>query len=523
MRLPLSSSSLLLATSLSTGALAGVVKRATPDRSNVVENSKIKDPNQECSPYWYPPSDKYPTFPSTWDIAKIVPGDTAATNAYNSIKSKIVNSPQKGQNGVFTATSSYNTGTDPDCWWTATGCVTPKTKNVPSDVANIPEPMSIGYGFDDGPNCSHNAFYDFLQEKNQKATMFFIGSNVINWPLEAQRALYDGHEMCAHSWSHNAMTTLTNEQAFAEVYYTIKSVTGVTVTCWRPPYGDTDDRIRSIVNALGLSTVLWQYDSNDWMGGSQVDGYYNDFINKGKSGSFSQVGTIFLQHEINDYTMGKAMQYYPDMTNAFKHLVPVAVALNKTNPYAEKNIEFPTFNEYISGTVQKPLPASALSFLGVTATSSSASPTSTSKASSSTSAASSSAVSSSVVSSSRASSSSAAPSSSVAPSSSSAASSTRANSSSAASSTSSVASSTSSRASSSSAASSSSVASSTSSRATSASSTPPASSSAAPPANTGIPALPANPTQDQWVNALKSVQDYLSSLLASFNIWNKSK
>ncbi|KAJ8085309.1 hypothetical protein PM082_004104 [Marasmius tenuissimus] len=218
MRLSLSSS-LLLASSLSTGAFAGVVKRATPDRSNVVENSKIKDPKQECSPYWYPPSDKYPAFPSTWDIAKIVPGDTAATNAYNSIKSKIVNSPQKGQNGVFTATSTYNTGTDPDCWWTATGCVTSKANGVPSDVAKIPEPMSIGYGFDDGPNCSHNAFYDFLQEKNQKATMFFIGSNVLNWPLEAQRALYDGHEMCAHSWSHNAMTTLTNEQAFAEVYY----------------------------------------------------------------------------------------------------------------------------------------------------------------------------------------------------------------------------------------------------------------------------------------------------------------
>ena len=26
--------------------------------------------------------------------------------------------------------------------------------------------------------------------------MFFIGSNVQNWPLEAQRALTDGHEIC---------------------------------------------------------------------------------------------------------------------------------------------------------------------------------------------------------------------------------------------------------------------------------------------------------------------------------------
>lgn len=63
-------------------------------------------------------------------------------------------------------------------------------------MSSVPEPKTIGYGFDDGPNCSHNAFYDYLQSKNQKATMYFIGSNVMDWPLEAQRALTDGHEIC---------------------------------------------------------------------------------------------------------------------------------------------------------------------------------------------------------------------------------------------------------------------------------------------------------------------------------------
>jgi len=55
----------------------------------------------------------------------------------------------------------------------------------------------MGYGFDDGPNCTHNTFYDYLSSQNQKATMFFIGSNVLNWPNEARRALADGHEICA--------------------------------------------------------------------------------------------------------------------------------------------------------------------------------------------------------------------------------------------------------------------------------------------------------------------------------------
>jgi hypothetical protein len=64
-------------------------------------------------------------------------------------------------------------------------------------VASIPEPKSMGYGFDDGPNCTHDTFYNYLSSQSQKATMFYIGSSVLDWPLEAQRAIADGHEICA--------------------------------------------------------------------------------------------------------------------------------------------------------------------------------------------------------------------------------------------------------------------------------------------------------------------------------------
>ena len=60
----------------------------------------------------------------------------------------------------------------------------------------MPEPKTMGYGFDDGPNCTHNEFYNYLSSQNQKATMFYIGSNVMAFPLQAQRAIADGHEVC---------------------------------------------------------------------------------------------------------------------------------------------------------------------------------------------------------------------------------------------------------------------------------------------------------------------------------------
>jgi peptidoglycan/xylan/chitin deacetylase (PgdA/CDA1 family) len=55
----------------------------------------------------------------------------------------------------------------------------------------------MGYAFDDGPNCTHNIFYNYLSSQQQKATLFYIGSSVLDWPLEAQRGLADGHEICA--------------------------------------------------------------------------------------------------------------------------------------------------------------------------------------------------------------------------------------------------------------------------------------------------------------------------------------
>lgn len=61
---------------------------------------------------------------------------------------------------------------DPDCWWSWQGCTNPDpTLGINPDVTTIPEPMSLGLTVDDGPNCSQNAFYDYLRETKQKASM----------------------------------------------------------------------------------------------------------------------------------------------------------------------------------------------------------------------------------------------------------------------------------------------------------------------------------------------------------------
>ncbi|KAI6024228.1 carbohydrate esterase family 4 protein [Pisolithus marmoratus] len=327
------------------------------DRATEQGEAQISDPNVECTPYQYPPvGSAKNNFPSSWTVATIISGDSEAQAKYQSIESLIPDIPPKGTQpeslvgnwGNFTYDPS-----DPDCWWTFGKCTTPNIPGIPDDIAELPEPNTLGYGFDDGPNCSHNAFYDYLLSQNQKATMFYIGSNVMDWPLEAQRGLADGHEICV-------LTALANDEAFAELciipqMQIVKLAVGVTPTCWRPPFGDVDDRIRAIANALGLTTIMWQYDSNDWRFGSgnvteaDIDANYMDLIATTQNGTFSTSGTIMLTHELNNFTMSEAVKFYDQLASAFAYLVPVGVALNVTTPYVEDGYTLPSFTEYISG------------------------------------------------------------------------------------------------------------------------------------------------------------------------------
>ncbi|KAI8072573.1 hypothetical protein BC940DRAFT_292908 [Gongronella butleri] len=258
--------------------------------------------------------------------------------------------------------AGYDANADPDCWWSASGCTKPKHPNVAPDVVNCPTPGTWGLTYDDGPLTSDGGayaephLYDFLAaNNNQKASLFYIGSNVIAAPAAAQRALADGHTLCVHTWSHPPMTTKKNEEIVAEFYWTlraIKEVTGVTTKCWRPPYGDVDDRVRAIANQMGLNTIIWDWDTNDWaMPGSgggtlspdTVDGYFEGWIQGRQNGSDTASGHIVLEHELNNATVSMAEKWLPQLQKTFR-VVPVSQCQNDSHPYWEQNFIYPTDN-----------------------------------------------------------------------------------------------------------------------------------------------------------------------------------
>lgn len=131
------------------------------------------DPTIECSDYTYEPVSKAAhLFPGNWDTAKIMPNDTEALAMWNSIQGKIpTNILPRGTPANSESGSGANyPPSDPDCWWTYTTCTKPKLAGLPDDIIDVPEPNSLGYGFDDGPDCAHNEFYNYLTAQNQKAS-----------------------------------------------------------------------------------------------------------------------------------------------------------------------------------------------------------------------------------------------------------------------------------------------------------------------------------------------------------------
>jgi len=352
----------------STGTTTGTTTSGTnPLAINIpsIPQTTSYDPTVECQYYSVPGLTINPKeWPTIWQTATSNGMNTSAefTALYNSIDwTKIPSAPvRKVVNGALDFTG-YSATTDPDCWWSSSLCTVPKAKDVNLDIYTCNEPETWGLTYDDGPNCSHNAFYDFLQQQNLKASMFYIGSNVLDWPYGAMRGLKDGHHIADHTWSHQLMTTLTNQEVLAELYYTqkaIKVVTGVTPKYWRPAFGDIDDRVRWIATQLNLTAIIWDLDTADWAAGSSlplatVQQTYQDYITMGTNGTFATHGNVVLTHEIDNTTMSLAMHYLPQIKTAYKNVLDVATCNNITNPYMEASVTmkpFGTPNNSTNGT-----------------------------------------------------------------------------------------------------------------------------------------------------------------------------
>lgn len=168
------------------------------------------------------------------------------------------------------------------------------------------------------------------------------------------------------------MTTQTNNQVVAQLYWTlraIKEATGITPRCWRPPYGDVDDRVRAIAWQMGMTTYIWDEDTNDWdmpgdgggdLSPSKVDGFFQGWIDTRKKGT-DKHGHIVLEHELNNATVKMTEKWLPKLQETF-NVVSIQQCMNISQPYWEENWVYPTEkNPQIANATSSTTAAAAVS------------------------------------------------------------------------------------------------------------------------------------------------------------------
>ena len=130
----------------------------------------------------------------------------------------------------------------------------------------------VGLTFDDGPNPGNtNTLLTTLRNNNVRATLFNTGQNAAGNPSLVAAEAAAGMWVANHSYTHPHMLTLSQAQMSSELSRTqtaIQQGGGGTPRLFRPPYGETNATLQSAASTLGLRTLTWDVDSQDWNGAS---------------------------------------------------------------------------------------------------------------------------------------------------------------------------------------------------------------------------------------------------------------
>jgi peptidoglycan/xylan/chitin deacetylase (PgdA/CDA1 family) len=130
----------------------------------------------------------------------------------------------------------------------------------------------VALTFDDGPHPSTTMpLLKALSNGGARATFFIWGEHAARHPDLLRAVQACGHQVANHTYTHPHLTRLDRPAVDTEINQTqaiIRRITGGTPTLFRPPYGDTNARVREQAARLGLSEVLWTVDTRDWDGAS---------------------------------------------------------------------------------------------------------------------------------------------------------------------------------------------------------------------------------------------------------------
>lgn len=154
------------------------------------------------------------------------------------------------------------------------------------------ERKQLALTFDDGPSEDTAALLDVLKQENVKATFFWQGQNVLQYPQLVKRAIAEGHTLANHSFNHPNLTKLEADQQWwteqiQKTQAAFEKVAGFQPALMRPPYGFIHDSQVQALQQQGIKTILWSVDSADW---------YHIWQNSVDTAASAQIESVIKQY-----------------------------------------------------------------------------------------------------------------------------------------------------------------------------------------------------------------------------------
>lgn len=156
-----------------------------------------------------------------------------------------------------------------------------------SSTRSVPRPLlgNVSYGgegiykcteknvvaltFDDGPYIYTTDLLDILDKYEAKATFFITGNNMgkgaiddplTGYPQILQRMYQSGHQIASHTWTHQNLSNVTNQQRENQMVYNemaFRNVLGLIPTYMRPPYSQSDNATQDLMKDLGYHIIYY--------------------------------------------------------------------------------------------------------------------------------------------------------------------------------------------------------------------------------------------------------------------------
>jgi peptidoglycan-N-acetylglucosamine deacetylase len=153
----------------------------------------------------------------------------------------------------------------------------------------------VALTFDDGPQRSTTPrLLSYLAGHHLPATFFVVGDRIPADPSAIRTQSRLGFQIGNHTLHHEQLSSEGDAGILRSLDATRRRIVaagGSPSHLMRPPYGDIDARVRSVLANRGLVPVLWTIDSEDWRGGSPAR------IASAVLGALRPGDNIVLQHD----------------------------------------------------------------------------------------------------------------------------------------------------------------------------------------------------------------------------------